>query len=108
MSATIRTRRRLKYTEQPFPTSETNSKAEVNQQLESRLFKIPRELRTKIYDMAYQNTMLPVDVAALFYCDGFDAPHSAALILTWCVAEIKVDENPMLIYALRFLQPPSP
>lgn len=83
MSATIRSRRRVKYTEQSFPTPETNAKAEVNEQLESRLFKIPRELRIKIYDTVYQNNLLPVDVAAMFYCDGFDAPHSAALVLTW-------------------------
>jgi hypothetical protein len=83
MAATIRGRRRVKYTEQPFPTPETTAKAQVNEQLESGLFKIPRELRTKIYDMVYQNNMLPVDVAARFYCDEVDAPHSAALIFTW-------------------------
>jgi len=83
MFATTRTRRRVKYTEQPFPTTETAVKAQVNQQPESRLFKIPRELRIKIYDMVHQNNLLPVDVAAMFYCDGLDAPHSAALILTW-------------------------
>jgi hypothetical protein len=33
--------------------------------------------------MVYQNNLLPVDVAAMFYCDEVDAPHSAALILTW-------------------------
>jgi len=83
MSATIRSRRRIKYTEQPFPTRESNVKAPINEQLESRLFKIPRELRTKIYDMVYQNNPLPVDVATMFYGDGIDTPHSAALILTW-------------------------
>lgn len=83
MSATARTRRRVKYTEQPFPTTETSTKAQVNEQLESHLFKIPRELRNKLYDMVYQNNLLPVDVAAMFYCDEFDAPHSAALVLTW-------------------------
>ena len=83
MSTTTRPRRRVKYTEQPFPTTETTVKAQANQQLESRLFKIPRELRIKIYDMVYQTNPLPVDVATMFYCDGLDAPHSAALILTW-------------------------
>lgn len=83
MSATMRSRRRVKYTEQPFPTAETTTKAQVNEQLESRLFKIPRELRSKIYDLIYQNNVLPVDVAAMFYCDEVDAPHSAALMLTW-------------------------
>jgi hypothetical protein len=83
MAATSRGRRRVKYTEQPFLTAETSTKAQVNEQLESRLFKIPRELRTKIYDMVHQNTLPPVDVASMFYCDGFDAPHSAALVLTW-------------------------
>jgi hypothetical protein len=83
MAATMRSRRRVQYTEQPFPTAETSTKAQVNEQLESGLFKIPRELRTKIYDMIYRNTLPPVDVATMFYCDGFDAPHSAALILTW-------------------------
>ena len=83
MSANVRSRRRVKYTEQPFPTPEIDAKVEVNEQLESRLFKIPRELRTKIYDMVYQNNTLPVDVAAMFYGDGLDAPHSTALILTW-------------------------
>lgn len=83
MSATTRPRRRVKYTEQPFPTTETIAKVETNQQLESHLCKIPRELRTKIYDMVHQNSLLPVDVAAIFYGDGVDTPHSAALILTW-------------------------
>jgi hypothetical protein len=83
MSATTRSRRRVKYTEQPFPTAEASAQVQVDEQLESRLFKIPRELRTKIYDMVYRNNLLPVDVAAMFYCDGFDAPHSPALILTW-------------------------
>jgi len=83
MSATTRSRRRVKYTEQLFPTTEASAQVQVNEQLESRLFKIPRELRTKIYDLVYRNNLLPVDVAAMFYCDGFDAPHSPALILTW-------------------------
>ena len=83
MSAAIRSHRRVKYTEQPFPTPESNAKVEVNQQLESRLFMIPSELRTRIYDMVYQSNPLPVDVAAMFYGDGVDNPHSAALILTW-------------------------
>jgi hypothetical protein len=83
MATTTRGRRRVRYTEQPFPTAETSIKAQVNEQLESHLFKIPRELRSKIYDMVYQNNLLPVDVAAMFYCDEVDAPHSAALILTW-------------------------
>lgn len=83
MSATTRARRRVKYTEQPFPAVETSTKAEVNEQLESRLFKVPRELRTKIYDLVHQNALLPVDVAAMFYGDGVDAPPSAALMLTW-------------------------
>jgi hypothetical protein len=83
MSATTRARRRVKYTEQPFPTAETDTSGQVNEQLESRLFKIPRELRTKIYDAVYQNNLLPVDVATMFYGDGVDTPHSAALILTW-------------------------
>ena len=83
MATTTRGRRRVRYTEQPFPTAETSIKAQVNEQLESHLFKIPRELRSKIYDMVYQNNLLPVDVAAMFYCDEVDAPHSAALVLTW-------------------------
>ena len=83
MSATTRTRRRIKYTEQPFPTAATSVSAQINEQLQSHLFKIPRELRTKIYDMVYRNNLLPVDVAAMFYCDAVDTPHSAALVLTW-------------------------
>jgi hypothetical protein len=83
MAATNRGCRRVKYTEQPFPTADNITKTQVNEQLETHLFKIPRELRSKIYDMVYQNNLLPIDVAAMFYCDEIDAPHSAALVLTW-------------------------
>ena len=87
VSTNIRTptasRKRIKYTEQPFPHSENTAEVQVNQQVESRLFKVPRELRNKFYEMVYRNTTLPVDVAAMFYCDGADSRHSAALILTW-------------------------
>jgi hypothetical protein len=76
-------RNRVKYVEQPFPQAKVKTKLEVNQQLESVLFKVPRELCNKIYEMVYQNTVLAIDVAAMFYCDGADSPHSAALILTW-------------------------
>lgn len=65
---------------------------EVNQQTQSLLFKVPREVRDKFYGMVYQDALLPVDVAAAFHRAGdtepnshhrADARPSTALILTW-------------------------
>jgi hypothetical protein len=81
--ATTASRKRVKYVEQPFPEAKTKAKVQIDQQLESALFKIPRELRNKFYDMVYHNTLLAVDVAAMFYCDGADIPHTPTLMLTW-------------------------
>jgi hypothetical protein len=94
-SAGAGSRRRIKYTEQPFPEPEL-AKRLVNEQLQSPLFKIPKELRNRIFDLAFQNSDNTIDISALFYREESDtpnsihdaaAPPSTSLILTWSVMD---------------------
>ena len=85
-------RRRVKYTENPFAQDEVKAKPQANQQFQSPLFNVPEELRKRFFDLALQNTLDSIDIGAL-YCRQEDdtsqnhrgaiAPPSAALILTW-------------------------
>jgi hypothetical protein len=83
-------RRRVKYTEQPFPQAEPEAKRHVHEQLQSPLFKVPKELRNKFFDLTFYEPSDKIDIGALFCCEESGtldhdavAPPSTSLILTW-------------------------
>jgi hypothetical protein len=87
----VEARRRVKYTEQPFPQPETKVDAHVYQQSQSPLFKIPRDLRNIIFDLALDSGHESIEIDTLFYSDehdmskfgpGASVPPSTALVCT--------------------------
>jgi hypothetical protein len=85
-------RRRVKYTEQPFPKAEPEANRHVHEQLQSPLFKVPKELRNKFFDSAFHESSDKIDIGALFCLEESDTlnrdhdavtPPSTSLILTW-------------------------
>jgi hypothetical protein len=85
-------RRRVKYTEQPFPQAEPEAKRHVHEKLQSPLFKVPKELRNKFFDLVFHESSDKMDIGALFCLDASDTlnrdhdavtPPPTSLILTW-------------------------
>lgn len=89
---TAGSRRRVKYTENPFLQDEVKAKTPANQQLQSTLFNVPEDLRKRFFDLAFQDTPDSIDIGALFRREddemsrdhhGAIAPPSTSLVLTW-------------------------
>lgn len=84
-------RKRVKYTEQPFAQTDTPT---AHQQAQSLLFRLPEKVRAKIFDLCLSNnTAQSIDIrVALHHAeyhgpsnvrrDTF-APPSTALLRTW-------------------------